>query len=179
MMCGVRRRLLGIGALLLAVVVPSALSSAQTAPSAKRTPSISPAHASAAAHASTWTLRGLEGTTLGGLKGTTLRGLKVKKRDVLWGNAHRSTAPAEVDLAQAIAATREGRRIEDEGIERGSARYDILMAKANARVRTVVRRIAIANSRDCVVKSASYRNPDGLPVSDLTSKVVDALGGDS
>lgn len=102
-------------------------------------------------------------------------GLVVKKRDVLWGNAHRSKAPAEIDLQAAIEATPEGLQIEEEGIEKGSARYDILMAKAHARVRQVVRATAIAEGRDCVVKSGSYRNPEGLDVVDLTAKVIEAL----
>ncbi|MCB9890528.1 MAG: hypothetical protein H6832_08270 [Planctomycetes bacterium] len=102
-------------------------------------------------------------------------GLQVKKADVLWGNAHRSKDPAEIDVQMAVDATPEGRRIVEEAIEKGSAQYDILMAKAQARVRRVVSQVAIAEGRDCVVRTGSYRNPDGLSVVDLTDKIVAAL----
>ncbi|MCA8971135.1 MAG: hypothetical protein KDC95_15185 [Planctomycetes bacterium] len=102
-------------------------------------------------------------------------GLQVKKSDVLWGNAHRSKDPAEIDVQMAVDATPEGRRIVEEAIEKGSAQYDILMAKAQARVRRVVSQVAIAEGRDCVVRTGSYRNPDGLNVVDLTDKIVAAL----
>jgi hypothetical protein len=103
------------------------------------------------------------------------RGLKVSRSDVLFGNSLTTSAPAEVDLAECVAATPEGQTIEREGVEKGSARYSILIAKAQSRVRSVVATVAAAESRDCVVKKDSYRNPAGLEVVPLTSQVVAAL----
>lgn len=105
-------------------------------------------------------------------------GIRARKGDVLFGNPRRSKQPAVVEMDQALAATPEGRRIDDEGIQKGSARYNILMSKAHARVRKAVKVVAVAAGRDCVVKKGAItENPSRLEVADLTSDVVAALQG--
>ena len=50
--------------------------------------------------------------------------------------------------------------------------------KARKRLNKVLRRVAIAEERDCVVKKGSIRsNPNGLEVVDLTDTVVETLSG--
>ncbi len=100
------------------------------------------------------------------------RGLTVHKRDVLYGNSRKTTKPAKVKLQKCMEATKEYKTIESESIEKGSARYNILIAKAHARVQRAVRRVAAELSHDCVVKSGSYHNPKSLDVVDITDDVV-------
>ncbi len=103
-------------------------------------------------------------------------GLKVHKNDVLFGKPKRSSQPAEVDLKVALAATPEGIKIEEEGIEKGSARYRILVIKGIKRVRKAIKDVAVQEGRDCVIKKGCRRtNPGNLTIEDLTDKVVAAL----
>ena len=106
------------------------------------------------------------------------KGLQVARKDVLSGNPHQTAAPAEIDLARCIGATPEGQTIESERVERGSARYSILMTKAHERVVRAVAHVAAQKSRDCVVKKGSYRNPEGLTVLDISDEVIAAIGND-
>jgi hypothetical protein len=103
-------------------------------------------------------------------------GIKVKRENVLWGSVRKCRSPAEVDMKKALAATPEAKKIKDRGIAKGSAKYLILMAKANKRVRRIVKEVAVNDSRDCVVKKDSIKaNPKKLTVVDLTDKVVEAI----
>ena len=106
-------------------------------------------------------------------------GIKVKSRKaVLFGNAKKSRTPATLDSAKALEATAEVRKIRDENIPKGSAQYSILMHKARRRLSKTLRKVALAEGRDCVVKKGAIRsNPNGLKVVDLTDSVVDALSG--
>lgn len=106
-------------------------------------------------------------------------GIKVKSRkSVLFGNAKKSQTPATIDCARALKSTREVRKINEEGITKGSAQYHILMSGARKRLRKVIRKIALAEQRDCVVKKGAIRsNPHKLKVADLTDAVVEALEG--
>jgi len=103
-------------------------------------------------------------------------GLKVRRKDVLFGNPRRCSQPAEVDMKKAFAATVEGRKIKDDGIEEGSAQYRILVSKGLKRLKKVIRDVAVLEGKDCVIKKGCWRsNPDGLTISDLTSQVIDEL----
>lgn len=104
-------------------------------------------------------------------------GIQVARKDVLFGNPRTAKKPGVVDMSRALAATPEGRQVADEGVEKGSAKYSILMAKAHARVRKIVKRVAVRSDCDCVVKTGSIKkNPQNLPITDLTELVVAALG---
>ena len=103
-------------------------------------------------------------------------GIKVARRDVLFGNPSSCSAPAEVDLAEALRHTPEGRQIEDEGIQKGTARYSILAKRGLARIRQAIRKVAVAKGNDCVVKAGSIvRKPEDMTVSDLTDAVIEEL----
>ena len=76
--------------------------------------------------------------------------------------------------AAAVRATPEGRRIQEEGIEKGTALYSILLNAAVRRVKKAVRAAAVENGRDCVAKEGSIRSSP-VPVVDLTDEVVASL----
>ncbi|MFQ5506448.1 MAG: hypothetical protein ACE5F1_16890 [Planctomycetota bacterium] len=103
-------------------------------------------------------------------------GLKVAKKSVLFGNARRTTSPAVVDCHKALAATAEAKKIKAEGIRKGSARYSILISKAQKRLKKVIKKVAVAKHRDCVIKKGRIlANPDRLDVKDLTKDVIKEL----
>jgi hypothetical protein len=103
-------------------------------------------------------------------------GIKVARKDVLFGNPRSCSAPAEVNMEEALRHTPEGRKIEDEGIRKGTARYSILAKKGFERIRRAIKTVAVAEGRDCVVKMDSIqRKPEGMEVRDLTDAVIEEL----
>jgi len=103
-------------------------------------------------------------------------GIKVSRKDVLFGNPKLSTKPAELDYTKALQATPEARKIRDEGIEKGSAEYTMLKAKAVERLSKLIKATAVQDGHDCVVKKGSIRSkPDDLDVTDLTDQIVAEL----
>lgn len=111
------------------------------------------------------------------LNADTDDGIKVKdaRKNVLFGNARRSKAPSIVDYKKALSATPEARKIKDEGIDKNSAQYAILLQKAVKRLKKVIRSVAIAEGRDCVVKKGSVRSKGDADIADITSQVVSEL----
>ncbi len=113
---------------------------------------------------------------IGVLAHNAFGGLKVNRKDVLFGNAKRTATPAEVDLKSAFSSTPEGREIEEEDIDPGSARHRILVAKGYKRLHKVVQEVAVKEGRDCVIKAGCTRsNPEGLTIVDITDSVISAL----
>ena len=103
-------------------------------------------------------------------------GIRVKARSVIFGNARHCRAPATIDFKKVLDATPEMQEIQEEGIQKGSARYIILIAKAVKRIRKVVAKVAVSQKRDCVVKEGSIReNPHDLEISDLTDEVIESI----
>ena len=103
-------------------------------------------------------------------------GLVVNKKNVIWGKHHTSKTPAVIDLERAVAATPEAKKIKDEGIEKGSAQYDILMQRADARVKRHIPRVAVAEGKDCVIKKGCIlRNPKKLSIGDITDEVISSI----
>jgi Skp family chaperone for outer membrane proteins len=94
---------------------------------------------------------------------------------VLFGSARVCQKPAEVDYRALQEATPEFKTIERERLQKGSARYEILMAKMTQRVGVAVKEIARQQGYDCVVVKGSVKNANGLTVVDATAAVLTKL----
>lgn len=94
---------------------------------------------------------------------------------VYFGNASNTTAPASVDEDRVREATPEWQTIRAEGVRKGSARYKILMAEADKRIREAVRDVALNRSKDLVVRAGDVTDAKGKDVADITNDVVERL----
>jgi Skp family chaperone for outer membrane proteins len=94
---------------------------------------------------------------------------------VYFGSASNTTAPASIDEDKVREATPEWQTIKAEGVRKGSARYKILMAEADKRIREAVRDVASTNSKDLVVRSGDVSDAKGKDVIDITNEVVEKL----
>jgi hypothetical protein len=88
------------------------------------------------------------------------------------GSACNTTAPASIDEARVRKATPEWQTIEAEGVRRGSARYLLLVAEMDKRIRSAVQKAATKTSKDLVVRSGDVTDAKGKTVVDLTDDVI-------
>ena len=88
------------------------------------------------------------------------------------GSASNTTAPASIDEARVRKATPEWQTIESEGVRRGSARYLLLIAEMDKRIRSAVQKAATKTSKDLVVRSGDVTDTKGKTVVDLTDDVI-------
>lgn len=114
--------------------------------------------------------------TLAALPGSLLAQVDLKSDAVVYfGSASNTTAPAYVDEDRVRDATPECQTIRNEGVRKGSARYKILMAEADKRIRQAVKDVASARSKDLVVRSGDVTDAKGKDVADITNEVVEKL----
>lgn len=95
---------------------------------------------------------------------------------VYFGSAANTSAPAMLDEARVRDATPEWRTIQAEGVKPGSARYRLLVADMEKRIRGAVKAAAGGFGRDLVVRSGDIEDRQGKDVSDLTDEVISKLG---
>ncbi|MBK8100840.1 MAG: hypothetical protein IPK26_27450 [Planctomycetes bacterium] len=116
-----------------------------------------------------WSLAGL----LAGLvhAQVTLNGDAV----VYFGAAANTSAPASIDETKVKEATTEWQTIQAEGVRPGSARYRLLAAEMDKRIREAVKNVAAGASKDLVVRSGDVANAQGKEIVDLTDKVIAKL----
>ena len=98
---------------------------------------------------------------------------------VLCGSASNCTQPATVDMKKVAKATPEYKTIKSEGVPKGSARYDLLVAQMIKRIKQACSDVAKAEGKDCVVRSGDIDRDNGLAVTDLTDKVVEKVESSS
>lgn len=91
------------------------------------------------------------------------------------GSAANTTAPASIDETKVKEATTEWQTIQAEGVRPGSARYRLLAAEMDKRIREAVKNAASAASKDLVVRSGDVSNAQGKEIVDLTDKVIAKL----
>lgn len=96
---------------------------------------------------------------------------------VYFGSASNTSSPASLDDAKVRDATPEWRTIQAEGVKRGSARYQLLMAEMDKRIREAVRAAAGRAGRDMVVRKGDVDDARGKDVQDLTDAVIANLDG--
>jgi hypothetical protein len=94
---------------------------------------------------------------------------------VYFGSSANTTAPATLDEARVREATIEWQTIKAEGVRPGSARYILLAAEMDKRIRDAVKSAAGEAGRDLVVRSNDIDDARGREVLDLTDKVVGKL----
>lgn len=94
---------------------------------------------------------------------------------VYCGSASNTTAPASIDEDRARQATPEWQTIKNEGVRKGSARYKLLIAEADKRIRTAAREVASSRGKDLVVRAGDVADAKGKDVVDITDAVVDKL----
>lgn len=100
----------------------------------------------------------------------------VKRGAVVYtGSASNTSAPATVDETKVKEATKEWQKIQDEGIDVGSAQGKQLVAQMNTKIREAVKDVATAESRDMVTRSGDISDKQGRDVVDLTDKVIAKL----
>jgi Skp family chaperone for outer membrane proteins len=91
---------------------------------------------------------------------------------VFFGSASNTSAPATIDEQRVREATPEWKTIQSEGVRRGSARYRLLMAEMDKRIRDAARNAASSSSKDLVVRKGDIDDDQGKTVADLTSDVI-------
>ena len=71
--------------------------------------------------------------------------------------------------------TPEYKTMKSEGVRKGSARYEILVAKMHKRIKRATKAAAEEAGCDCVLRSGDIKDDNGLAVSDLTEEVIEQL----
>lgn len=99
-----------------------------------------------------------------------------KDASVYIGSASNTTAPATIDVSKVREATPEWKTIQAEGVRPGSARYLLLDAEMDKRIRAAVRAAAADNGKDLVVAAGDIDDKKGKEVADLTASVIGKLG---
>ncbi len=98
----------------------------------------------------------------------------VEAADVYYGDpASEWSKPAEVDADAVFAEIEEFKRIRDEKIEPGDAKYDLLLSKATRRFKAAVRAAAKDGGYDLVAKIGSVKGCDSVPA--ITQTVISKL----
>lgn len=98
----------------------------------------------------------------------------VEAADVYYGDpASEWSKPAEVDADAAFAEIEEFKRIRDEKIEPGDAKYDLLLSKATRRFKAAVRAAAKDGGYDLVAKVGAVKGCDSVPA--ITQTVISKL----
>ena len=91
---------------------------------------------------------------------------------VLYGSAANCTQPASVDFQKLKKATPEWKTIRSEGVQKGTARYDLLVDDMNRRIKRLCEEVAKATGKDCILCKGDVENDRGLEVVDLTSQLL-------
>lgn len=94
---------------------------------------------------------------------------------VLYGSADKCSQPAIIDFAKVKKLTPEWKLIKAEGVDKGSARYELLVEDMNKRIKRLCEEVAKALGRDCVVRKGDIDSEKGLSVSDVTDEVAAKL----
>lgn len=111
------------------------------------------------------------------LAGSAVAQVALKEDAVVYfGSAANTTAPATVDEARVREATPEWRTISAEGVKPGSARYRLLIADMEKRIRSAVKVAAGELGRDLVVRSGDIEDQRGKDVVDLSDGVIGKFG---
>ena len=99
-----------------------------------------------------------------------------KDASVYLGSPSNTTAPATIDVSQVRQSTPEWQTIQSEGVRPGTARYLLLDAEMDKRIRAAVRAAAADRGKDLVVAAGDIDDRKGKEVADLTAAVVGKLG---
>jgi len=113
---------------------------------------------------------------LAGATALPAQGIVAKRNAmVLHGSTANTSKPATIDMEKVEKKTAEYKTIQSEGVSRGSARYQILIAKMHRRIVRASKAAAQAKGHDCVVRRGDIKDARGQTVTDLTQEVIDRL----
>ncbi len=91
---------------------------------------------------------------------------------VYFGSACNTSAPATIDEQKVREATPEWQTILADGVRRGTARYILLTAEMDKRIREAAQKAAASLSKDLVVRAGDILNANGKAPTDLTTTVI-------
>jgi Skp family chaperone for outer membrane proteins len=94
---------------------------------------------------------------------------------VYFGSAANTSAPGTIDETKVREATSEWQTIKAESVRPGSARYLLLVAEMDKRIREAVKSVAGETGKDLVVRANDIEDQRGREVVDITDKVVGKL----
>lgn len=97
---------------------------------------------------------------------------------ILFGSTANCTKPAKVDFKKVRKKTPEWKKIRSEGVQKGTARYSLLISEMNKRIKKHCKTVAQDKGHDCVVRKGDVSDSKGLTVDDMTAAVVTALESD-
>lgn len=108
--------------------------------------------------------------------------IPAKERDpgkIYWGNAASFSNPAEIDYEQVLKETPEHKTLTKKKIEAGTAKYWLLLSKANNRAQHAICEVADDEGYD-LVAAQGYLGGLSEPISaeDITQLVVDNVNSD-
>ena len=98
-----------------------------------------------------------------------------KNAMVLYGSAARTSSPATIDMKKVEKETPEYKTIKSDGVRKGTARYELLIAKMHKRIKKAAKAAAESKSCDCVVRKGDIKDKKGKSVSDLTEETIEQL----
>jgi len=100
----------------------------------------------------------------------------VDQQRVFWGDPKGFDTPAEVDYRAVVQATPEYSELRKKKVEKGSAKYWILLNNASERALRVIGEVAVSTEYDLVVdKGFLGELTPPLEGKDITSQVLDIL----
>jgi len=98
---------------------------------------------------------------------------------VLYGSAANTSNPATIDMKKVEKKTPEYKTIKSDGVRKGTARYELLVAKMHKRIKTAAKAAAESQSCDCVIRKGDIKDKKGKSVSDLTEETIEQLDSSS
>lgn len=98
---------------------------------------------------------------------------------VYFGSTSACTKPAEINFKKVRDATPEWKKIRSDGVQKGTARYSLLISDMKKRMKRLCKKVAQDKGNDCVVKEGDITDAKGLTVDDLTDAVVKLLESES
>lgn len=111
--------------------------------------------------------------------GASAQGIVTNSKSVVFfGSASNTSKPATIKLDDVEKETPEHETIKTEGVRKGSARYELLLAQMHQRITRAVKTAAETAGHDCVVRQGDVKDARGLEVADLTKAVIEQLESD-
>jgi hypothetical protein len=106
----------------------------------------------------------------------TAQGVELKTdAKVFYGSASATSQPASIDYDEVKKETPEWKTIQKDGVRPDSARYAILIAAMDKRLKTACEQVAKNEGRDFVCDEDGIENDNGLSVKDISKAVIKAL----
>ena len=97
---------------------------------------------------------------------------------VLHGSANQCLKAAVVDYKKLRQATPEYKQIKKQGIEKGTAQFEILSQQITTRIRDLLRDYCKSKGYDCVVVKGYVKAEDASKATDITDDILEKMEED-